>query len=99
MFDEPVRMRYFRIHALHNPANSGFHVVRLRLYNKEYDKMKLGEKMTLQTGNETEIKDALPLSARLLNLSQRLDVATPDTIKKETTGNISVLKTRLWNVQ
>lgn len=82
VFDEPVRMRYFRIHALHNPANSGFHVVRLRLYNKEYDKMKLGEKMTLQTGNETEIKDALPLSARLLNLSQRLDVATPDTIKK-----------------
>ena len=82
VFDEPVRMRYFRIHALHNPANSGFHVVRLRLYNKEYDKMKLGEKMTLQTGNEMEIKDALPLSARLLNLSQRLDVATPDTIKK-----------------
>lgn len=82
VFDEPVRMRYFRIHALHNPANSGFHVVRLRLYNKEYDKMKLGEKMALQTGNETEIKDALPLSARLLNLSQRLDVATPDTIKK-----------------
>lgn len=82
VFDEPVRMRYFRIHALHNPANSGFHVVRLRLYNKEYDKMKQGEKMTLQTGNETEIKDALPLSARLLNLSQRLDVATPDTIKK-----------------
>lgn len=82
VFDEPVRMRYFRIHALHNPANSGFHVVRLRLYNKEYDKMKQGEKMTLQTRNETEIKDALPLSARLLNLSQRLDVATPDTIKK-----------------
>lgn len=95
VFDEPVRMRYFRIHALHNPANSGFHVVRLRLYDKEYDKMKLGEKMTLQSENETEIKDALPLSARLLNLSQRLDVATPDTIKKEKDGEYLSLKNQI----
>lgn len=28
-------MRYFRIHALHNPVSSGFHVVRLRLFNIE----------------------------------------------------------------
>lgn len=95
VFNEPVRMRYFRIHALHNPANSGFHVVRLRLYDKEYDKMKLGEKMTLQSENETEIKDALPLSARLLNLSQRLDVATPDTIKKGNDGEYLSLKNQI----
>lgn len=95
VFDEPARMRYFRIHALHNPANSGFHVVRLRLYDKEYDKMKLGEKMTLQSENETEIKDALPLSARLLNLSQRLDVATPDTIKKGNDGEYLSLKNQI----
>ena len=82
VFGKPVRMRYFRIHAMHNPANSGFHVVRLRLYDKEHDKMKLGEKMTLQTVNEIEVRDALPLSARLLNLSQRLDVATPNKIKE-----------------
>lgn len=82
VFETPVRMRYFRIHAMHNPANSGFHVVRLRLYDSEFDEMKLGEKMTMQTGNEIEVRDALPLSARLLNLNQRLDVATPRAIRE-----------------
>lgn len=83
VLEQAEPMRYFRIHALHNPANSGFHVVRLRLLDGECPRLQKGQRMTLQTNGEMENKDAIPLSVRLLNLTQRLAVAVPDECKKD----------------
>lgn len=82
VFQTPMKMKYFRIHALHNPANSGFHVVRVRLFDRENTALQLGDCLTLPQDFELEVGDAIPISMRLLNLKQRLSTTIPESIKK-----------------
>ena len=72
--EENVTMRFFRVHALHNPANSGFHIVRLRLFNIENKSVPDGEKIESLVPNECEyeINDTTPLATKLLNIAERL---------------------------
>lgn len=72
VFEQPIRMRYFRIHALHNPANSGFHVVRLRLFDEENPVLQVGDHLHFHAPYDLEIGDAIPISIRIMNLVQRL---------------------------
>jgi hypothetical protein len=67
------QMRYFRIHALHNPVSSGFHVVRLRLFDREVE-MPQGEEIILQSHSsyDYEINDTTPLATKMLNIAERL---------------------------
>lgn len=67
-------MRYFRVHALHNPASSGFHIVRLRLYNEERIYNPEGKKFDLSSTGvyECEVNDTTPLATKLLNVAERL---------------------------
>ena len=76
------RMRYFRVHALHNPVSSGFHVVRLRLFGAEKS-MPHGDTIILQSNGayDTEINDTTPLATKLLNIAERLYSSTPDVYK------------------
>lgn len=69
-----VKMRYFRVHALHNPANSGFHIVRLRLFNIVNESVPTGEKIELSDSKECEyeVNDTTPLATKLLNIAERL---------------------------
>ncbi|MBQ7856174.1 MAG: hypothetical protein IJ348_03530 [Alistipes sp.] len=78
-----VTMRYFRIHALHNPVSSGFHVVRLRLFNFEREDMPAGEEIILPTSgyHEYEDNDTTPLATKLLNIAERLYRGTRDRFK------------------
>lgn len=75
--NEALGMRYFRIHALHNPANSGFHIVRLRLFDK-YPTRVLHQKDTITLPSplngvyEYEINDTTPLATKLMNIAERL---------------------------
>lgn len=75
--NEALKMRYFRVHALHNPANSGFHIVRLHLFN-EYTTRVLYQAKTIilpspRNGSyEFEINDTTPLATKLLNVAERL---------------------------
>ena len=75
--NEALGMRYFRVHALHNPANSGFHIVRLHLFNEYTTRVLHQEKTTilpspLNGGYESEINDTTPLATKLLNIAERL---------------------------
>ena len=83
------KMRYFRVHALDNPASSGFHIVRLRLYNLENPE--LVEELSLTEDNrielaktyEVEVGDSTPLSVRLQNLSEQLYRSVPEIYRDE----------------
>ncbi len=75
--NEALEMRYFRVHALHNPANSGFHIVRLRLFDEYTTRVLHQEKTTilpspLNGGYEFEINDTTPLATKLMNIAERL---------------------------
>ena len=75
--NEALGMRYFRVHALHNPANSGFHIVRLRLFDGCTTRVLHQEKTTilpspLNGGCEFEINDTTPLATKLMNIAERL---------------------------
>ena len=82
VFDQPIRMRYFRIHALHNPANSGFHVVRLRLFDEENPTLQIGDRLDIQTPYSLEVGDAVPISTRIMNLVQRLSDTVSESHKQ-----------------
>ena len=89
------QMRYFRIHALQNPANSGFHVVRLRIFNIEKSMPKGKEILLLQNESyDFEVNDTTPLATKLLNIAERLYRGTPDEYK---TGN-NTEKTDKFNI-
>lgn len=79
VLEKPVRMRYFRIHALHNPANSGFHIVRLRLFDEENPALQIGDCLDINAPYDVEIGDAVPISIRIMNLVQRLS----DTVSEQ----------------
>lgn len=82
VFDQPIKMRYFRIHALHNPANSGFHVVRLRLFDEVNPALQLGDKLEFLAPYDREIGDAIPISIRIMNLVQRLSNTVSESHKQ-----------------
>ena len=76
--DKPVDARYIRIHAIHNKKNSGFHVVRLHVFQQKntlYD----SQDLFLCTGPfDQEIGDAYPMSYQLLDLSGRIQNITEE---------------------
>lgn len=83
LLNHPIKMRYFRIHALHNPANSGFHVVRVRLYDSENSALlSKSELLSISEPFEWEKGDAIPISTKLLNLSEQLSSIVPESYKK-----------------
>lgn len=86
---ENHKMRYFRVHALDNPASSGFHIVRLRLYNQENPELVSELALTednlieLATSYEVEVGDSTPLSIKLQNLSEQLYRSVPEAYRDE----------------
>ncbi len=96
---ETLQMRYFRIHALHNPITSGFQVVRLRLFNVENNDMPQGEKIVLPIDGscDVEIGETTPLATKLLNISERLyrgvtkKFAEQTTVSEEEKSNFEVV--------
>lgn len=91
VFEHSQTMRYFRIHALHNPSSSGFHVVRLRLLDRECDSLKRGESITFSDIRDVEVGDSTPLSTQLYNLlgriSSRLSAETKSKPKYKELSN------------
>lgn len=86
--NEALGMRYFRVHALHNPANSGFHIVRLRLFNECTTRVLHQEKTTilpspLNGGYEFEINDTTPLAIKLMNIAERLYRGTRENVTEQ----------------
>lgn len=76
-------MKYFRVHALHNPVSSGFQIVRLRLFNAKTE-MPPGEEIHLpmEDSYEYELHDTTPLATKLLNIAERLYHDTPQKYKE-----------------
>lgn len=72
VFEQPESMRFFRIHALHNPSSSGFHVVRLRLLDREWPDLKRGDRIYFSSVKDIEVGDSTPLSTQLYNLLGRI---------------------------
>ena len=72
VLEEPLKMRHFRIHALHNPSSSGFHVVRLRLLDRVCADLQRGEELVLSKKHDVEVGDSTPLSTQLYNLLGRI---------------------------
>jgi len=90
VFSEPQNMRYFRVHALHNPSSSGFHVVRLRLLDEEDAALKRGEEIRFASVRDVEIGDSTPLSTQLYNLLGRISSRlTPQTKQKSSYQQLS----------
>ena len=58
LLDTHQKMRYFRIHAIHNPANSGFHIVRLRLFDAENPNLQRGTQIHKSKICEYESSDS-----------------------------------------
>lgn len=80
LFDNAIRARYIRVHAIHNMKNSGFHIVRLHAFeeiNPFFDK---GNVFICFDPYELELGDAYPLSNQLLDLSGRIQNAMPRTV-------------------
>ena len=92
--EENVTMRFFRVHALHNPANSGFHIVRLRLFNIENKTVPDSEIIESLVPNECEyeVNDTTPLATKLLNIAERLYRGSVDE-----TGNGSANFKEVYN--
>ncbi len=78
---EACEMRYFRVHALHNPVSSGFQIVRLRLFDSVNRSMPEGEWVELSSTRECEINDTTPLATKLQNLAERLYRSVPEEDK------------------
>lgn len=80
---EPVikKIRYIRLHALHNLSNSGFCVAALQAFQK-YDIEKIKKSHYIEIKNENnftiEIGDGLPVYKQLENLSNQIS-ALSDT--------------------
>lgn len=90
VFDKPQAMRYFRIHALHNPSSSGFHVVRLRLLDVEDPALKRGQEIVFPVYRDIELGDSTPLSTQLYNLLGRISSRlTPQTKQKSSYQQLS----------
>lgn len=85
VFEKEKSMRYFRIHALHNPSSSGFHVVRLRLLDQEDDSLKRGQEIVFSSDCDVETGDSTPLSTQLYNLLGRISSRLNDNTKKKST--------------
>lgn len=89
IFPEKHRMRYFRVNALDNPSSSGFHIVRLRLYNDEnpvlISELGLGDENKIEFASkpETEVGDSTPLAIKLQNLSEQLYRSVPNDYRDE----------------
>lgn len=82
VFKDVINARYFRVHALHNPANSGFHIVRLRLFDEENLELQRGDKLEFSSSYPIEKGDATPLSAKMMNMVQQLAYIVPEDNKE-----------------
>lgn len=91
VFKESQPMRYFRIHALHNPSSSGFHVVRLRLLDSEDAGLKRGQEIQFASlVRDVELGDSTPLSTQLYNLLGRISSRlSPQTRQKPSYQRLS----------
>ena len=77
IWEEPVSVRYIRIHCLNGKRNSGFHIVKLHACNEVFNLCRIDTEVSFSRTNSFEIEygDAYPLSYQLNDFSGRIQDA------------------------
>ena len=103
-FSEPIKVRYIRIHALWNSANSQFHIVQIEAHPDSVNIPSSEEINIIQLASEgyySEVSDGYPISFKMANIANTIrDIPLKFSgLDKEYFSNIaSELETRIYDV-
>lgn len=84
IWEDPVPVRYIRVHCLNGKRNSGFHIVKLHAYDQIAELDPVDTKIIIPRTKsfEKETGDAYPLSYQLNDFSGRIQEALGTRIQK-----------------